>query len=242
MYLENIVVDALDPSGLGRFWDAALGSEALTDSPELHEARLTVPGGPTLDLCLQRVPERPAEPLRLHLDLAGGPDPQAVVDRLLGLGAEHLDLGQGPDVGWTVLADPEGNPFCVLGTRERHEGAGPIGDIPVDSSDPARDAAFWAELTGWTPWSEPVADDAAVLRHPSGRGPLLAFYPEPAPKQGKNRMHLDVRLETGDDPAAVETMMRRLGGRRLEHDWGDLPWTCWLDPSGNEFCLLPARD
>ncbi|RCK70943.1 VOC family protein [Desertihabitans brevis] len=241
MHLENIVLDAVDPAALGRFWDAALGLEPLGDEPGGHESRLRVPGGPTLDLCLQRVPEPPSEPLRLHLDLAGGDDPEAVVRRLVDLGARPLDIGQGPDVPWTVLADPEGNPFCVIGPRTRHAGAGPLGEIPLDSADPEVDLRFWSALTGWQRWTGPGSEGEWLLRHPSGRGPLLSFCPEPAAKQGKNRMHLDVRLETGDDPVEVGARVLELGGSRFEHDWGELPWSCWRDPSGNELCLLPAR-
>jgi hypothetical protein len=87
MYLENIVVDAVDPQRLGRFWEAVVGGERLTDEPAGFETRLTVEGGPVLDLCFQRVPEPPAEPPRLHLDLSGGERQAEEVDRLLGLGA-----------------------------------------------------------------------------------------------------------------------------------------------------------
>jgi hypothetical protein len=81
------------------------------------------------------------------------------------------------------------------------------------------------------------------LRHPSLRGPLLELCPEPAPKgTAKNRLHLDVRLETGEDPDEVEARIAERGGRReLYPEWGELPWRSYTDPSGNEFCVLPAR-
>src|SRR4051812_7304127 len=113
MFLENIVIDAVEPQRLGRFWEAVLGTERLTDVPEGFETRLAVEGGPVLDLCFPRVPEPVSVPPRLHLDLSGGVHLAAEVERLLGLGARHLDLGQG-DVPWVVLADPEGNPCCVI--------------------------------------------------------------------------------------------------------------------------------
>ncbi|MFC7503097.1 VOC family protein, partial [Nocardioides sp. GCM10030258] len=113
MFLENVVFDATAPQVLGRFWEAALGTERLTDVPEGFETRLTVPDGPVLDLCFQRVPDQPAEPQRLHLDLYGGADQAAVVERLVSLGASPADIGQG-DVPWVVLTDPAGNAFCVL--------------------------------------------------------------------------------------------------------------------------------
>ncbi|WP_137293893.1 VOC family protein [Nocardioides dongxiaopingii] len=238
MYLENLVIDALDPQRLGRFWEAVVGGERLTDEPGIFETRLAVPGGPELDLCFQQVSE-PAPPApRLHVDLAGGPHQDEEVARLLALGARRLDIGQG-DVPWVVLADPEGNPCCVLEERAAHAGSGPVASLPLASTDPDRDAAFWAWLTGWTD----VAGSAPrSLRHPSLRGPLLEMVAEAAPHgPTKNRCHLDVRLEAGDDLDTVAAGIAERGGAPLRTDWGDLPWTSFTDPSGNELCLLPAR-
>jgi len=240
MYLENLVVDALDPQALGRFWEALLGAgPTLTDEPDAFETRLTVPDGLVLDLCFQRVPEPVAPEPRLHLDVGGGARQAEVVQRALELGAHHLDIGQ-HDVPWVVLADPEGNPFCVMEERPEYDTSGPIAALPLDSADPARDAAFWAELSGWQQVSSAMP---AALRHPSGRGVLLELCPEPRPKDGgtKNRLHLDLRLESVDDPDAVVARVVELGGRALDPDWGDLPWRVLTDPSGNELCLLPAR-
>ena len=238
MYLENLVMDATEPQRLGRFWEAALGGERLTDEPDGFETRLTVEGGPVLDLCLQRVPEPSSEPPRLHLDLFGGAARDQVVERLLGLGARHLDIGQ-RDVPWVVLADPEGNAFCVMGDRPAYADTGPIAGLPLDSADPDRDARFWSWLTGWT-----AAGDASAptLRHPSLRGPLLALCSEPAAKgTAKNRLHLDIRLEAEDDPDGIAGGIAERGGRELDPNWGELPWRIYTDPSGNEFCVLPSR-
>ena len=238
MLLENLVMDAVEPQRLGRFWEAALGGERLTDEPAGFETRLTVAGGPVLDLCLQRVPEPPSERLRLHLDLSDGTGQAEQVDRLLALGARQLDLGQG-DVPWVVLADPEGNAFCVMEERAAYAGSGPVAALPLSSADPDRDAAFWSWLTGWTdvPGVAPRS-----LRHPSGLGPLLELCPEQAPKgAAKNRLHLDVRLEAGEDADAVAAGIAARGGREVLRDWGELPWRLYEDPSGNDLCVLPAR-
>jgi len=238
MYLENLVFDAIDPRRLGRFWRAALDATTLTDEPEGFEIRLHHPGGPDLDLCFQAVPEPPSEPLRLHLDLRGAEHQRETVDRLLALGARPLDIGQ-RDVPWVVLSDVEGNPFCVMERRAVYAKTGPIAALPLDSADPDGDGDFWAWLTGWTP-APGVAP--VTLRHPSRRGPLLELCPQPRPKgPGKNRLHLDVRLEPGDDEDEVAAGIRERGGRALDHDWGPLPWRVYADGSGNEFCVLPAR-
>lgn len=236
MYLENLVFDAVEPQRLGRFWEAVIGGERLTDEFDGFETRLAIDGGPVLDLCFQRVSEPPSSGPRLHLDLLAGAAQRSEVDRLLGLGARRLDIGQG-EVPWVVLADPEGNPCCVMEDRAAYANTGPIASLPLDSADPDRDAEFWSWLTGWTQ----LPGASRSLRHPSLRGPLLELCPEPAPKgTAKNRLHLDVRLEAGDNPDGVAAGIAERGGREIRPGWGDLPWRIYTDPSGNELCVLPA--
>lgn len=237
MYLENLVFDALNPQQLGRFWEAVIVGERLTDEPECFETRLAIDDVAYLDLCFQRVPTPPADPPRAHLDLLSATSQRTQVDRLLDLGAQHLDIGQG-DVPWVVLADLEGNPLCVMEDRAAYVDTGPIAAIPLDSADPDRDAEFWSWLSGWT---DAPGVAPRTLRHPSGKGPLLEFVPERAPKGAeKNRLHLDIRLEPGDEPDEVAAAITERGGRELNLDWGDLPWRTYADPSGNEFCVLPV--
>ena len=164
-----------------------------------------------------------------------------VVDRLLGLGARHLDIGQG-DVPWVVLADPEGNPFCVLEERPLLAGSGLLGALPLDSADPDRDAAFWSWLTGWT---DVDGYAARSLRHPSGFSDRCSKpCPEPRAKgPGKNRLHLDVRLDDPDDPDEVAAGYRRARGPRAGQSVlaPGLPWRLYADPSGNVLGVLPGR-
>lgn len=237
MFLENLVLDAVDPSRLGRFWSAALGATLLVDGEEGTEMRLPLAGDAYLDLCIQPVPEPPSEPLRLHMDLLGGDRQAEVAERLRGLGARDLDIGQG-DVPWIVMADVEGNPFCVMEERAAYARTGPIAALPMASADPARDHEFWRWLSGW----EPTAGVGLhSLRHPSGTGPLLEICPEEESKGGaKNRAHLDIRLEAVDDPDAIAAAIAARGGEEYDGGWGELPWRTFRDPSGNEFCLLPA--
>ena len=203
-------VDAQDPRALGRFWEGCSAASTLTDEPGLFETRLTVPDGLVLDLCFQSVPEPRDPDPRLHLDVSGGARQAEVVQRALELGARHLDIGQ-RDVPWVVLADPEGNPFCVMEERAEYATSGPIAALPLDSADPARDAAFWAELSGWQPVFSAMP---AALRHPSRPRVLLELCPEPGPKAAgsKNRLHLDIRLEAGDDEHDVVARVVELGG------------------------------
>ena len=184
------------------------------------------------------MPDPPPPGWRLHLDLLGG-DPEeqaAVVERLLSLGATRADIGQG-DVPWVVLADPDGNAFCVMEERAAYRGTGPIAALPLDSADPERDGAFYAALTGWVP-AEGVG--LVSLRHPSLRGPLLEVCPEHGPKVRQNRTHLDVRPEPGGpDQAGMVELALSLGATRATEDWAQgHSWVVMRDPSGNEFCVL----
>ena len=120
--LTEVVVDCHDPARLAEFWCAALGFEVLEARPDLVEIGSWEPSvervrasqmPPTL--LFVRVPEGRSTKNRLHLDLSPADmTQQEEVDRLCGLGARPTDVGQRGDEGWQVLADPEGNEFCVL--------------------------------------------------------------------------------------------------------------------------------
>jgi len=108
---EWLDVDCVEPAALARFWTEALDYRTLPgDDPD--EAAVVPREGHGIQLLFLRVPEGKSVKNRLHLDLR--PDDQdAEVERLLALGAKKVDIGQG-DASWVVLADPEGNEFCVL--------------------------------------------------------------------------------------------------------------------------------
>ena len=80
MYLENLVIDAVEPRRLGRFWEAVVGGERLTDEPDGFETRLTVEDGPVLDLCFQRVSEPPAGPSVPARSVNRPPDSVTTID------------------------------------------------------------------------------------------------------------------------------------------------------------------
>jgi hypothetical protein len=191
--LTGIVIEALDVAVMERFW---------------LEATRGRTGGLQLRFAATRGPKVGKN--RLHLDLAGGPDWAAEVERLLALGATRADIGQG-DVPWDVLADPEGNEFCVL--RPGHPGVltdGGLAAICLDVAEEDRreQSVFWQTESGWT--LEEYEDWGFRLRRGNTSPVSLVMGPPAAPKAGRNRLRLEV---TGRDREPGE----------------------FLDPGGNEF-------
>jgi predicted enzyme related to lactoylglutathione lyase len=111
--VHHIVVDAHDMPGLARFWAQALDWRVLSE----REREIVI--GPDEDapvgMCFMPVTDVKTVKNRVHLDLTSeAEDRQAEIERLLALGARRVDVGQTRAESWTVLADPEGNEFCVI--------------------------------------------------------------------------------------------------------------------------------
>lgn len=110
----ELAVDCRDAAKLSDFWCAVLDWRVTATEPGLVEIAGDEPG-PTIVFC--EVPESKTVKNRVHVDVNPRDRDQAdEVDRIIGLGARRVDVGQG-EVAWVVLADPEGNEFCVLRTR-----------------------------------------------------------------------------------------------------------------------------
>ena len=112
--LVDLCVDANDPLGLARFWAKALQWEMGGRSDD--EVALVPTGHTGFELVFVRVPETKVGKNRIHLDLTTTSleDQSETVASLTALGARPVDVGQGPDDRHVVLADPEGNEFCVF--------------------------------------------------------------------------------------------------------------------------------
>ena len=118
--VHHIVIDAHDLPGLARFWSEVLGWPILSS----REAEVII--GPSVDspigICFMPSPDDKVVKNRVHLDLNPGASATAEeraleIKRVLGLGATIMDVGQGGGKSWTVLADPEGNEFCVVRSK-----------------------------------------------------------------------------------------------------------------------------
>jgi len=111
--IANIVIDAVQPRVVADFWCSVLGWQVL----EVEDGVISIgaPDGSWPMVDLAPVPDGKTVKNRLHLDLrADGVATAYELERLLALGARRVDVGQAPDVTWVVLADPEGNEFCLL--------------------------------------------------------------------------------------------------------------------------------
>ncbi|MEU7528483.1 VOC family protein [Saccharothrix sp. NPDC042600] len=238
--LVQINMKAHDDAALGRFWARALGWGVDSEGPgvtNLEPVGFSYPDPTAVCIDIIAHPEPKTVKNRVHLDLAttSTAHQAELVARLRDLGATLADVGQG-DVPWTVMADPEGNEFCVLDPRPEHRDTGPIAAVVVDSADPAAIARFWDAAMDWT--LHEVTDDHATLRSARDVGPYLVFRRNPDTKTGWNRVHLDVRPYPGADMEAEAARLRALGARDPDIDQSDIPWTVLADPEGNEFCLL----
>jgi hypothetical protein len=118
---QCVVLDCADPEPVATFWAAALGWRRTDVSADGGEIVLEPPQGSpedgvSPDLLFIRVPNPTPGKNRLHLDLRPL-DQAAEVERLVAHGASRADVGQGDDASWVVMADVEGNEFCVLAPR-----------------------------------------------------------------------------------------------------------------------------
>jgi predicted enzyme related to lactoylglutathione lyase len=237
-HLVALSVDANDPLRLARFWGGVLGWQTADDP---HDGIALVPDDDTgFRLRFPSTRERKTGQNRVHLDLTSTSlaDQQQTVARSLGLGARHIDVGQRPEEGHVVLADPEGNEFCVIEPGNAFlADCGFVGALACDGSQEV--GYFWSEALGWPlVWDQ---DQETAIRSPHG-GPKITWGGPPvAPKTGKNRLHLDLAPAVDGDQHAEVDRLVALGATRIDIGQGEVGWVVMADPDGNEFCLSSPR-
>jgi hypothetical protein len=238
--LVQVNVKARDDSALGRFWAQALDWEVSSAEPGATSVR---PGGSTWPdptavwIDVIAVPDPETVQGRAHVELATTSAAQhaELLARLRNLGATPADTGH-DEGSRTVLADPEGNVFCVLAPREIYRDTGPIAAVVVDCVDPRALARFWCAAMDATPHE--VTDDRALLRCTKGVGPYVEFLRTPHLRQGWHRAHLDLVADPVDAQAAEVARLEALGATHADVGQGDVPWEVLADPEGNQFCVL----
>ena len=236
--LFALCFDANDPLRLARFWADVLGWE-MADDP--RDGIALLPSDDT-GFRIRFLPSQQQKTgqNRTHFDLTSTSleDQQETVARSLKLGARHIDIGQRPEEGHVVLADPEGNEFCVIEPGNKFlAGCGFIGAVNGDGSQEV--GYFWSKALGWPlVWDQ---DQETAIRSPHG-GPKFTWGGPPvAPKTGKNRLHFDLAPPVNGDQQAEVDRLASLGATRIDIGQGDVSWVVMADPDGNEFCVLTPR-
>jgi len=235
---DALCIDANDPPRLAGFWAGVLGWEpgrAGEGDPVLR------PNDDTgFVLRFQPSAERKVGRNQMHFDLTSTSleDQRQTVDRALALGARHFDVGQLPQERHVVLADPEGNEFCVIEPDNKFlADCGFLGALAGDGSQAV--GYFWSAALDWPlVWDQ---DEETAIRSPHG-GPKLTWGGPPvSPRTGKSRLHFDLAPDAGSDLRSEVERLLALGASRLDTGQGDVAWVVLADPDGNEFCVRAAQ-
>ena len=238
LQLVALCFDASQPLRLAQFWAGVLGWEMAGD---LREDIALLPSDDTgFDIRFLSSQQQKVGQNQMHFDLTSSSleDQQQTVERALGLGARHIDIGQRPEQGHVVLADPEGNEFCVIEPGNNFlADCGFIGALTCDGSQ--RVGYFWSEALGWPlVWDQ---DQETAIRSPHG-GPKITWGGPPLmPKRGKNRLHFHLAPTVHDDQRAEVDRLLSLGATRIDIGQGEVSRVAMADPDGNEFCVLTPR-
>ncbi len=244
--ISSLTFDALDPDRQTAFWGELLGrpTDGWVVLPDEE-------GPPTMPIRFVPNAAPKVDRLQMHFDLTSSSpaDQAAMVERALALGATHLDVGQGEDEGHVVLADLEGNEFCVIEAGNNFlAGCGQVGCLAGDGSYAT--GQFWSKALEWPlVWDE---GEETAIQSPDGGTkiswggpPLLTFTTTCRP-------HLDLVVSAD---SSVEAEVQRLVelGATVHPELNDLGWYAFeppppsdpggplvlTDPDGHEFCVRP---
>jgi hypothetical protein len=236
--LHALSFDAHDPQRLADFWGGLLDWPAAGDDRHGHALLPADDTGFRLRFLPSTQPKTSQNQMHFDLTSTSADHQQHTVAKALGLGARHIDVGQRPEEDHVVLADPEGNEFCVLGAGNAFlADCGFVGALACDGSQEV--GYFWSRALGWPlVWDQ---DQETAIRSPHG-GPKITWGGPPInPKTGKNRLHFDLVPPAGSSLQAEVERLVSLGARPLDIGQGQADWVVLADVDGNEFCVLPPR-
>jgi hypothetical protein len=223
--LLAVTYQVKDPARVARFWAALLGRDTVTtnegallrgDATQLglgFAASSTEKSGPNL--------------VHLHLTSTSEADQQHTVATALGLGARHLDVGQRPEEGHVVLADPGDNEFCVIEPDNSFlAGCGFIGELACDGHREV--GLFWSKALGWPlVWDH---DQETAIQSPLGGTKIAWGGSSGTPRGATVRQWFDLTCTQDDARSEIDRLIS-LGATRVDDN-------ILADPDGNEFRLL----
>ncbi|MFF4172201.1 VOC family protein [Streptomyces sp. NPDC001744] len=236
--LSAICFNTPRPSDLARFWAGVLGWDPLGGAD--GEVAVRPPDAAGFHIRFLPCREPRSGRNRAHFDLTSTSpeDQRRTVARALELGGRHIDVGQRPEEGHVVLADPDGNEFCVIQPGNTFlAGTGTIGALACDGTREV--GLFWSEVLRWPlVWDQ---DQETAIQAPGGGTKITWGGPPVAPKTGTNRLYFELALPAGTDRDAETDRLVSLGATRVGtggDDGGPVPM---LDPDGNEFSVRGPR-
>jgi hypothetical protein len=222
---------ANDPGRLTEFWSGLLGWAPDGD--------MLLPPGGTMAFRLRFVPgaEPKLGPNRGHLHLTSSSleHQQLTVGRALELGARHLDLGQTPEEGHVVLADPEGNEFDVMEPGNNFlAGCGFVAELACDGTQAV--GYFWSATLGWPlVWDQ---DQETAIQHPRGGTKISWGGPPLEVRAGTDRLRFDLVPSGDSDQQAEVDRLLSLGATRSGSDASEPGSVELKDPDGQRFTIL----
>ncbi|HET6286254.1 MAG TPA: VOC family protein [Amycolatopsis sp.] len=220
--LHTLCFAAHDPRRLARFWAGLLAWETDGDTLVPHDDT-----GFRLRFLPSEEPKTRQNQMHFDLTSESLEDQRRTVAKALELGGRHIDIGQLPEEEHVVLADPEGNEFCVIDPGNRF--LAECGFVGAVASDGSREVGyFWSKALGWPlVWDQ---DEETAIRSPRG-GPKITWGGPPfTPKAGRNRLHFVLHGSLSE----VERLVA-LGATRLGAEEGRVEMA---DPDGNEFFVV----
>jgi hypothetical protein len=235
--LVGLVMDSNSPSELAQFWARALRWDISTTASGDLELIPTDPTSFRLAFRDGAEPKVAQNPIHFDLTSASIDDQQSSVADLIAHGAKPADVGQVGDEGHVVLADPEGNEFCLIEPGNLFLATCPrLGAVNCDGTKEL--GYFFSALLGWPlVWDQ---DEETAIQAPTGRGPKITWSGPPLmAKSERERIHLHITLAVGTSTDAALAELLRLGTTRL--DTGS-HWcvgaVALADVDGNKLCLV----
>lgn len=233
--LHAVRIDAHDTQRVARFWGGVLGWEVI-DDPD-GGAAVVSQDGATYRLTVHRADTPKPAQNRIHFDVTSASDDavEATVARALSLGGQHIDIGQTEDDGHVVLADPEGNELCVIEPGNNFlADTGSIGAINCDGSQAV--GYFWSKALDWPlVWDQ---DEETAIQSPSGGSKITWSGPPLMPRVGRDRLRLDLSVESETELETEAERLAALGASRVEVSPQARGTVTLIDPDGNEFQVL----